>query len=411
MTPVTPRALALAAALTFSLISGTATGALADSGTVHATPSLPLVAHMTANAASNPFALASLPGAEHTIYLNFTGETLTNSIWNADARADTITLDPYSTDKNTLSFTKNERADIRHIWESVSEDFAPFNVNVTTIAPSDQTILGRDSEDDTVFGAEAIITQMNNPVANTCRCGGYSFVGTFGQVGDPTPAFAFSDGNAWDPYKIADTVSHELGHTFGLAHDGYYTDEYYAKNTTWAPLMGGGIEPILTQWSDGNYEGHTQTTDEIAVIGAQLGFLTDDYTPQTVEATNIKVGAAVTGLINNRDDTDTFTFTLAKATQIAVSVKPLIAYGSNLEPSLVLTDSTSKVIAKKQAPVGGASGIYTPRGLSQTHTGMLPAGTYYVTIDGVGNPKAHGGPVSDYGSLGYYRVTVTKVKK
>jgi hypothetical protein len=78
---------------------------------------------------------------------------------------------------------------------------------------------------------------------------------------------------------------------------------------------------------------------------------------------------------------------------------------------LLLTDSAGKVIAKKQTPVGGAADMYAPRGLSQSYVGTLPAGVYYVTIDGVGNPKARGVPVSDYGSLGYYRVAVAKLKK
>ena len=82
------------------------------------------------------------------------------------------------------------------------------------------------------------------------------------------------------PQVIAEVISHETGHSLGLAHDGqfrFYTDiaedppenvrlfvEYYgghgAGQTAWAPIMGVGYGKYLTQWSQGEY--FNATNDE-----------------------------------------------------------------------------------------------------------------------------------------------------
>lgn len=60
--------------------------------------------------------LSSLPGATGVIYLDFDGQKGPHESWgNFDAA-------PANTGN----------ANVRHVWERVSEDFGPFNLNVTT---------------------------------------------------------------------------------------------------------------------------------------------------------------------------------------------------------------------------------------------------------------------------------------
>ena len=41
----------------------------------------------------------------------------------------------YDTDGNATSFSAAEISSISEIWARVAEDFAPFNINVTTVEP------------------------------------------------------------------------------------------------------------------------------------------------------------------------------------------------------------------------------------------------------------------------------------
>ena len=64
--------------------------------------------------------LNSRPEASATLYLDFDGETVTDVNWNGG-----LTV-------NALPPSFNSSDSIERIWKNVSEDFAPFNVNVTT---------------------------------------------------------------------------------------------------------------------------------------------------------------------------------------------------------------------------------------------------------------------------------------
>ena len=80
------------------------------------------------------FVRHSRPGAKRTIYLNFKGATLNNTAWNSAGTA--ITALPYDLDGIPYSFSTTELQRIQGVWQRVAEDFAPFDVNVTTEAPA-----------------------------------------------------------------------------------------------------------------------------------------------------------------------------------------------------------------------------------------------------------------------------------
>ncbi len=80
------------------------------------------------------FLLHSNPGATKRIFLDFDGHTTTGTAWN-QSYGTTIVTPAYDIDNNPSSFSSTELANIREIWERVSEDFLPFNVDVTTEDP------------------------------------------------------------------------------------------------------------------------------------------------------------------------------------------------------------------------------------------------------------------------------------
>ncbi len=90
--------------------------------------------------------LNSNPGATKTIYLDFNGH-ITNDPsgvdptgWNGGQRIDSR---PYDIDGDVFTFNDQELSNIYDVWRQVSEDFRPFDVNVTTQEPADLDDLRR----------------------------------------------------------------------------------------------------------------------------------------------------------------------------------------------------------------------------------------------------------------------------
>ena len=79
--------------------------------------------------------LHSNPSATKKVFLDFDGQTITGTSWNDYNSGRPIHAPAYDLDGNILDFNSTEIARIQQIWQRVSEDFAPFNVDVTTEDP------------------------------------------------------------------------------------------------------------------------------------------------------------------------------------------------------------------------------------------------------------------------------------
>ena len=90
-------------------------------------------------------ALHSNPGAAKSIYLDFNGhvEPVFGSYTNAATAV-------YDIDGDPTTLSDMELANIRTIWETVVEDFAPFNVDITTVEPA---VLARAGRSPTPMGS------------------------------------------------------------------------------------------------------------------------------------------------------------------------------------------------------------------------------------------------------------------
>lgn len=315
--------------------------------------------------------LNSYLGANGVVLLDFDGEVVSGTRWNSGA---TINAERFD-------FSENE---IKTIWEIVGEDFSPVNINITT----DEKEFYKYPQNKRM---RCIITPTNTIDPQS---GGIAYVNSFGW-NDDTPCWAFID---W-PENTGEVISHELGHTLGLSHDGQFGLDYYRGNGDWAPIMGKSYGKKYTQWSNGDYKFANNKEFDLERISREylgLGLLPDDHGDDYSKATKLemnKVGELVPdfnqGLINTRDDKDVFYFETSGG---LVELQVTTSNYSNLKFKGILTSSSNK--------------NHEVLTLVNTNyfSAHMKAGGYYFSIEGVGDSNPANG-FSDYGSLGRYSVS------
>ncbi|MEI8180228.1 M12 family metallo-peptidase, partial [Aestuariivirga sp.] len=260
------------------------------------------------------FLLHSRPGASRTIYLNFGGATITNTAWNANGN--TITAKPFDIDGVPGAFSTTELQRVQYIWQRVAEDYAPFDVDVTTEAPSPDRLTRTDSNDQ-VFGTTVVIT--DNTGVYSCSCGGIAYVGVFNDTSDHyKPALVFYNMlGKGDEKAVAEAISHEAGHNMGLSHDGtsgtsstaYYGGQGSDPVTGWAPIMGVGYYKPVVQFSKGEYATASNQEDDFAVAQSYgLPLRADDYGNSIYTASVFPGtgGGTVDGVIERSGDAAAF---------------------------------------------------------------------------------------------------------
>ncbi|MET1060463.1 MAG: fibronectin type III domain-containing protein, partial [Nocardioides sp.] len=344
------------------------------------------------------FRLHSRPGALRTIYLDFDGQDVSETAWNQGPDRIRSGFYPGMSVDGDPAFTEAEQDIVQDVWQRVAEDYAPFEVDVTTEDPG-AAALTRSGTADQVFGMRALVT-----AENWCGdfCLGIAYTDVFDLVGGAfyQPAWAFSDEVDNDPIQIAESITHEVGHTLGLLHDGVVGgDEYFLGHGMWSPIMGAGFG-ALTQWSKGEYSGANNKQDDIAVMASRgIPLRADDH--GDVAAPTPFVGNA-SGLIERRTDTDWFTVNQTCPGQLTVEALPA-PRGPDLDIRLTVRRAAS---ASDVADPGSfRSDTFTPQGLGATTTNNVSPGIYLIGIDGVGARTPATTGYSDYGSLGAYSVS------
>ncbi len=346
------------------------------------------------------FALHSLPGSKRVIYIDFNGHITSGTAWNL-SYGDPIISPAYDLDGDPSSFSNAELGRIQHIWKRVADDYAPFDVDVTTEDPGQDAITRSSSSDDR-YGTRIVMTVDDFA---GCGCGGFAFVSVFDNVGsDYKPAFVFNKSLA----GAAEAVSHEAGHNLGLFHDGVsggatYYQGHGSGDTGWASIMGDGYYRQLVQWSKGEYTNANNTQDDIQIIQNNgIPILADDHGNDQESATALDsttddgntVIISGDGIIERRTDVDFFRF-MSGSGDISIDISGA-QFGHNLDIFAELYDSSGMLIAKSDLV----------NSLSASFNGTsLPAGEYFIMVDGVGkgDPQATG--YSDYASLGKYTIS------
>ncbi|WP_067435639.1 zinc metalloprotease [Nocardioides jensenii] len=352
---------------------------------------------------SQTFRLHSRPGSRRTIYLDFDGERVCDSEWSQGLRPRCYDAPGFDTN-GRAGFGAGERRAIQSTWRRTAEDYAPFQVDVTTERPPADA-LTRSGSADTTFGVHSVITgstTIRNQVCGGPGCAGVALVGVFNHpaANGARVFWVFPREVDNRPQQMGLVVAHEAGHTLGLSHDGKNGNAYYTGHGIWAPIMGSSLRP-LTQWSRGEYVGATERENDLSVMRAHgAPYRADDHAARLSRATRLRSGLARAGVIGRRNDTDVFRLRTTCRARLSVQVANA-PYSPNLDVSLTLLNRNGRVLARRN-PLSARSG--SPTGLDASYVGTRTAGTYYVRVDGVGarDPRSTG--YSDYGSLGNYRV-------
>ena len=350
------------------------------------------------------FLLHSKPGAKRTIYLNFKGSTLSGTAWN---NAGTITALPFDTDGVPYTFATAELQRIQTIWQRVAEDYAAFDVNVTTEAVPLEQITRAGSADD-IFGTTVLITSSTG--VYSCSCGGVAYLGVFDDTSEfYKPALVFYNqlGGGNEKY-VAEAISHEAGHNMGLNHDGTATVGYYQGHgsgaTGWGPIMGVGYYQALVQWSKGEYAGANNLQDDYVVMqGNGLPLRADDHGNTAGTATLLAgtasgglSSASAQGVIERPTDIDMFAFAAGAGTA-TFTVSPA-ARSANLDAWVGLRDAAGNLLAN----------INPADALNASVSVVLPAaGTYTLSVQGTGKGDPLTTGYTNYGSLGQYAVAAS----
>ncbi len=369
------------------------------------------------------FAYISYPTAKQTIYLDFNGHTTTGTEWNN--KYGTVITPPFDLDGSPASSNINELETIQHIWQRVAEDFAPFNVDVTTQEPPLSDLIRRPTNPfrldhkDTRWGVRVAIGGSYMDWYGE-EAGGVALLGSFNWNSD-TPCFVFAkDRGNGNERSVADGISHEVGHTLGLSHDGliippgtppnkYKDYDYYAghgaEDLGWNAIMG-GKDQAVTQWSKGEYTNANNHEDDLHIITSNNGFgyRVDDHN-------GVADGTFLIHFIGNIEttgDVDAVTFDTnwgGDETENVLFSLEIAPRGPNLNAAIELYTSNGVQIAAYSG--NGAGGAIN-------FTKALAGGSYVIRIRGVGfvdtavltDPSRQG--YSDYGSLGEYRLHLNR---
>jgi hypothetical protein len=345
---------------------------------------LPPAEPLNSSDALNP--LTSIPeldsflGAADSLYLDFNGHT--QSSWGSYSN---ITTPVFDRDGDATTFSDSELANIQSIWAQVAEDFAPFNINVTTVEPP----------------------SFSNGVAMRVSIGGGGSWtgGTYGGIAYvnsytssiPNVVFVFSS-NLGSTKSVAEASSHEAGHGYGLQHQSLYdsngalVQEYYTGSGGRAPIMGNSYgSSTRGLWWNGTSTSSTTIQDDLSVLSKPsntFGYRTDDHGNTAATATALSgSGSLLTGagILTSTSDVDYFSFsTQSGSVSFSVTVPASI---NNLDSRLELRTAAGDLITSA-APTNS---------FNATISTTLAAGSYRLVVASQAN----------YGDIGQYSVSAT----
>lgn len=244
---------------------------------------------------------ASRPAAPVTLYLDFNGHAATDDWGVYSAPAFDL--------GGPVGFSPGEKLAIRNIWKTVAEDFAPFDINVTTTDPASiangvgyQIVFTSNAA--TMFGQSswlrgtAFVGSFNGPNVNT----GFVFQPGFGDyqggIAGRIVAAAIEYGNE---------ASQEFGRALGLLHYGgvnlqpsgiMQNPDTGLNRSTWSSGMShSGEAPVLVQ----------DDAAAIASIATGIALVADDY-GNTLGTATAMPSTSVTGIIASAADRDYLSF-------------------------------------------------------------------------------------------------------
>jgi subtilisin-like proprotein convertase family protein len=287
-------------------------------------------------------ALNSNPSAMAQLYLDFDGH-FQSGTWGSYSN---LNIPAFDQDGDSADYNAEEVAYIQDVWSIVAEDFAPFNINVTTVQPS---VL-----------AEGQSVSASNGIALRIAIGGddAEVLGTSGIAGmaqynsftnsHPNLALTFpvsSPGNYMSVFSTGTTISHEAGHSFGLRHH----PGNYNFNAQWAAIMNPGVFGFEDTWWAIAEDDLGNLQDDMAMLSNStngFGYRADDVGNTLATAATL-VGSgttfAGTGIIGSTSDVDIWKLTTSGTQSLKIKLDGALL-SPNLDAVLELLDASGNVM-------------------------------------------------------------------
>lgn len=247
--------------------------------------------------------LADAQASELLIFLDFDGAVVRPGFPNASGYNSSIISGVRNCPPSPLS--ELQRAEVVAL---VQDDFSPFNIIVTT----DQFLFdGYPTANKQI----CIITTMPSILGFPFSVGGVSpFVGPGFRL-PSNPSFVFSSVFGFQLADIAGVISHEVGHSMGLAHQHLFSptcgfvNEYHpgfgSGPISFVPIMGEADDKRMTNWYAQNCDlrvfGVPQ--NDFALLNSQVVLREDDF-PGTPTGQTTDELAEVTGVLEQEGDID-----------------------------------------------------------------------------------------------------------
>ena len=358
--------------------------------------------------------LHSNPGAPRAIFIDFNGGEISATAWNQTAGVTAWNAGPFDMDSRPGSFNAPEIAAMAEIWQRVAEDFAPFNVDVTTEAPGPM-----DAKTVHIMITRSVDRNRQSLPEPASGSVAYMNITGFSLAGYYSPALVYYN-NLPSAAAIAEASSHATGHLYGLSHDSNPASGSQGRSSvSWSPIMGRGPFSDVTRWSKGDYRGGINPQNDLGILVGALDRRRDDHDDSrfgngtTLQADTLGHVTASTpatdpgnqypankGVIEAHNDIDVFVFESAEGL-VDLTASParpgsgsIGLAGANLAVQLTLFDSQGMKVAQQKPLDGAGSGI-------RAH---VSAGRYALEVSVAGNSADL--PAAD-GSVGQYFINGT----
>ena len=352
------------------------------------------------------FPLHSKPGSTTHDLPRLRRRHVGGTAWNASYPATPDYQPAWDLSGDGAVFDDDERDRIQAVWDAVAEDYAPFDVDVTTADPGAAGIV-RANEADSAYGSHVVISPSTaaTPSAVPAAAASRTSASSTGLLrrergltgyGYFQPAFVFPQKLRDPPKPIAEAARHEVGHNWASSTTANASEAYDTGHGGWAAIMGAGYYKPISQWSRGDYPGANNQQDDVAHL-RRPGSRDDESTD---EHRRRRRGAHRPAYVTSRDDVDTFL--LGTCTGAVTVTADAVGKNANLDIGLTMLDATGQAVATDDPAVGQDQ--RQPRGRAGRLADPEPDRRAPTTPRSTASATAPGTPgYDDYGRLGATR--------